>query len=699
VRIELRMVVEIVDPSGRSVYDSHRVDQDRRHDLDPGQTASGEFTWTIPADAALGTYEVKASLRHWNIWDEVFDYRWGDRPGPRFTILQKMQPFVIYVTIRPDGPTIDDLVEFTVIASSTQTDNKINTISLYVDNVLKQRWRGEGIFTYSERFSAGIHSYYLIVNDESGREFRFPSLGEFKFIVFIDDKVAGPPNLRISPLQVIVEFEGKYYKAFYSENIAVEVPIDLIQKDIREYYSRLYSRQNWYILDSNNKPVTDEDTYVKIAKAAQIAFISKDPEYLKERARFFKDIRDLGTLASLLKKIGSSLASLIPTVALGGVMPSSAGIARFGVIVKFTNLAKKFGEIADTELIITTIAGEMLSYAEKSLTEASKLAEPIYRMRVSNPVNPKIQVSYSTMMQLKDLLSAEMYGYAAIQILHYLHKEGFRGYLKAVIKAIIEGADPTGLATISGIIQNVPDLKEFFDVMAAKEAHQRIEEEAFEYGARSFAKLAREYARLMEERHLGGSVTVNNGRIALIEASRPDVKINGKIENGKLILYISSDDVKGATFNIDLDKSTILFNDVKDIVVIINGKKVKMADSLADILNPNDEEEPEYFILWYNKGVQIIISIPRFSTYVVEIMSRTITTDIYATAFQLHSIVPHSVYTDTVVSHAQSFNSALIIFIIMIILSIGLILGAFTISLKRVKRSNRRKPRVINVQQ
>ena len=89
VRIELRMVVEIVDPSGRSVYDSYRVDQDRRHDLDPGQTASGEFTWTIPADAVLGTYEVKASLRHWNIWDKVFDYRWGDRPGPRFTVVQQ----------------------------------------------------------------------------------------------------------------------------------------------------------------------------------------------------------------------------------------------------------------------------------------------------------------------------------------------------------------------------------------------------------------------------------------------------------------------------------------------------------------------------------------------------------------------------------------------------------------------------------
>jgi subtilisin-like proprotein convertase family protein len=91
VRIELRMVVEIVDPSGRSVYDSHRLDQDRRHDLDPGQTASGEFMWTIPADAVLGTYEVRASLRHWNVWDKIFDYRWGDRPGPRFTVQAGVQ--------------------------------------------------------------------------------------------------------------------------------------------------------------------------------------------------------------------------------------------------------------------------------------------------------------------------------------------------------------------------------------------------------------------------------------------------------------------------------------------------------------------------------------------------------------------------------------------------------------------------------
>jgi len=88
VRLDLRMVVEIVDPSGQTVYDSHRTNEDKKHTLDPGQSASGEFTWRIPADAAPGTYEVRASLREWNIWDKIFDYRWGDRPGPRFTVVQ-----------------------------------------------------------------------------------------------------------------------------------------------------------------------------------------------------------------------------------------------------------------------------------------------------------------------------------------------------------------------------------------------------------------------------------------------------------------------------------------------------------------------------------------------------------------------------------------------------------------------------------
>jgi PKD repeat protein len=88
VSLDLRMVVEIVNPYGQLVYNSHRLNQDKRHFLNQGQSASGEFTWTIPADSVPRVYEVRASLRDWNVWDKIYDYRWGDRPGPRFIVVQ-----------------------------------------------------------------------------------------------------------------------------------------------------------------------------------------------------------------------------------------------------------------------------------------------------------------------------------------------------------------------------------------------------------------------------------------------------------------------------------------------------------------------------------------------------------------------------------------------------------------------------------
>jgi hypothetical protein len=85
-RLDLRMVIEIVNPQGEVVYDSHRVNEDKRHVLNSGEFEAGLLSWRIPADAHAGTYEIRASLRDWNNWDKIYDYRWGNRPGPRFTV-------------------------------------------------------------------------------------------------------------------------------------------------------------------------------------------------------------------------------------------------------------------------------------------------------------------------------------------------------------------------------------------------------------------------------------------------------------------------------------------------------------------------------------------------------------------------------------------------------------------------------------
>jgi hypothetical protein len=85
VRIRLRLVVNIVDLNQKAVYDSHVIGEDRDVWVDPGQSGSVNFYWSS-GSALAGTHRVTASLRDWNNWGTVYDYRWGDKPGPTFAI-------------------------------------------------------------------------------------------------------------------------------------------------------------------------------------------------------------------------------------------------------------------------------------------------------------------------------------------------------------------------------------------------------------------------------------------------------------------------------------------------------------------------------------------------------------------------------------------------------------------------------------
>jgi subtilisin-like proprotein convertase family protein len=85
-KLDLRMVIEIINPQGEVVYDSHRVNEDKRYVLEGKEFMTDTLRWRIPADARAGTYEIRASLRDWNNWDKIYDYRWGNKPGPRFAV-------------------------------------------------------------------------------------------------------------------------------------------------------------------------------------------------------------------------------------------------------------------------------------------------------------------------------------------------------------------------------------------------------------------------------------------------------------------------------------------------------------------------------------------------------------------------------------------------------------------------------------
>lgn len=84
--LHVRVIVNIVDPRGNVVYDSHVMNEDKEVWIAFGQSEMSAFWWTIPSGALSGTYRITASLRDWSNWDTVYDYRWGDRPGPTFQV-------------------------------------------------------------------------------------------------------------------------------------------------------------------------------------------------------------------------------------------------------------------------------------------------------------------------------------------------------------------------------------------------------------------------------------------------------------------------------------------------------------------------------------------------------------------------------------------------------------------------------------
>jgi len=92
-----------------------------------------------------------------------------------------------------------------------------------------------------------------------------------------------------------------------------------------------------------------------------------------------------------------------------------------------------------------------------------------------------------------------------------------------------------------------------------------------------------------------------------------DVKTG--IEEGKIEVRLSSDENIGRTILINIDNSIIPVSRVDEISVLLDGKEIPLADDYSDVLDPDEEE---YLILLGAKGVQVLVSIPHFS-------SRTIT--------------------------------------------------------------------------
>jgi len=134
VKLHLRVVLEVKDPSGKTIYDSHQVGQDKEYWLDPGQQIYDYFSWKIPRTAPPGVYKVLVSVRDWDDWNMIYDYRWGDKPGLEFKVYA--------LRVRLDSITLNDQTLSTNNPELRVTPGAriTGTVTFTVENVQPGSW-------------------------------------------------------------------------------------------------------------------------------------------------------------------------------------------------------------------------------------------------------------------------------------------------------------------------------------------------------------------------------------------------------------------------------------------------------------------------------------------------------------------------------------------------------------------------------
>lgn len=87
----------------------------------------------------------------------------------------------------------------------------------------------------------------------------------------------------------------------------------------------------------------------------------------------------------------------------------------------------------------------------------------------------------------------------------------------------------------------------------------------------------------------------------------------------KVELTLNSDVENGKTIILDIDNLTLPVYEVGEISVLFDGEEISLADDYEDVLDPAGENLPEYLILAGGKGIQVLVSVPRFSPHTLTI--------------------------------------------------------------------------------
>jgi len=102
-----------------------------------------------------------------------------------------------------------------------------------------------------------------------------------------------------------------------------------------------------------------------------------------------------------------------------------------------------------------------------------------------------------------------------------------------------------------------------------------------------------------------------------------NLNVRCSVKLGRVVVNVSSNE-SGKTIIVDIDNATFNTTGLDKLKVLLDNQSIKMASSYSDVLDPTDDEgEPEYLIVVGSNGVEVLISIPKFSTHTVVITEPT----------------------------------------------------------------------------
>jgi hypothetical protein len=134
-------------------------------------------------------------------------------------------------------------------------------------------------------------------------------------------------------------------------------------------------------------------------------------------------------------------------------------------------------------------------------------------------------------------------------------------------------------------------------------------------------KFADALNKALEDGFIGVLITLKNRTLCRFEVVSPEMNTTiPSITSDKIMVKVNSESPTGKVLIFNVPHDVFPIHQTGELQVLVDGERAMLADDYNDALNPFNEDKPEYFVLVSSKLTQVVVSIPHFSTHIIEIV-------------------------------------------------------------------------------